>query len=521
MYENLKKSFSRFSDYSKNNEWSKWLDKNTTKVKALFENDSIKNFIFEPFKGVFTNPINNIDSNVYSVITQVAIINAVLAGLPGKMGVGVFVSMALEAWMAYAIAKHVGLKIDKPTDVAKYFGILAGITTVILFGIKTLLGFGFSLFSVIPELNPLILAELFVTNFVGILFWIGFKEAKENGSFLIPKRMITESYNLTKGLFKHQVDLLKNVFNMENIQNVGNKLVIYLKGEIPLNQKEINGELFATTAMAYLLSGHYEKLQGPLGKEFIEAIRLRWSNQISPEDTIEDIAYKFREYDAEQLDGVINTIKGKMFEIIVTNAENADNDTWKAKMHDDESYPGTDIIFTNINGETMEVSLKAVDEDSKQIIEHALAKYPDAPIMTTDEMAKLYEDNPMVFGSGISHEELKNITEDRLDELLSNIKPIDTQYVIFGGITVSTAVLLYPFVIAYFRKKISYKQLQMVFQKVLGEQGLKLVAKVSYGFIFGPIFAWYLLAKGVKGLVVAVEPEDKSKIHFISYQRKL
>ena len=36
-----------------------------------------------------------------------------------------------------------------------------------------------------------------------------------------------------------------------------------------------------------------------------------------------------------------------MFEIMVTNAENADGDAWTARMHTDESFPGSDIIFTN------------------------------------------------------------------------------------------------------------------------------------------------------------------------------
>jgi hypothetical protein len=442
----------------------------------------------------------------------------VLAGLPGKMGVGVIVSIALEVWMAYSIAKHVGLKVDKPIDTIKYFGVLSGVGMTIFLGMGSLIGLGFSLFSIIPGINPLILAELFVTNLIGVIFWVGFKEVKENGSFLIPKRMLLDIWNLTKGLFEHQMKFLKNVFNMENIKNVGSKLSIYLKGEIPINQKEINGELFATTAMAYLLSGQYDKLQGPLGQEFIEAIRLRWSNQIEDNFTLEDIADRFREYDTEQLVGVINTIKGKMFEIIVTNSENIDNDIWKAKMHEDESFPGSDIIFTNENGETLEVSLKAVDENSTQIIEQALSKYPNLPIMTTDEVAKLYEDNPMVFGSGVSHQELKSITEDRLDELISNIKPIDTQSVIFAGVTMSTTILLYPFVIAYLRKRISIEQLKIVFEKVLGEQGLTLASRVSYGLIFGPVFAWYLLAKGIKGIVVYIDDVDKNKVHYVSYK---
>ena len=156
----------------------KWFEDNFEKIKQLFEDKKLRDFIFEPFVGVFNIPDNTIDKHIYETITQVAIINAVLAGLPGQMGIGVYVSMALEAWMAYAIAKHVGIKVKTPSEIFKYFGMLSAIGFTILFGFKHLLSFGFSLFSVIPMINPLIIAELLVTNLVGVLFWVGFRYNK-------------------------------------------------------------------------------------------------------------------------------------------------------------------------------------------------------------------------------------------------------------------------------------------------------------------------------------------------------
>ena len=177
----------------------------------MFDNYTLKDFIFEPFKEVFDTPAKTIDKNIYSVITQVAIINAVLAGLPGKMGVGVYVVMALEGWMAFRIAKHVGLLVEKPSDIWEYFGLLAASAGVILYGFRTLLSFAFSVFSVVPGINPLIFAEILVTDLVGVLFWIGFIETKETGSFTLPKRMIRKAVATTSGLFKHQYNILKNV----------------------------------------------------------------------------------------------------------------------------------------------------------------------------------------------------------------------------------------------------------------------------------------------------------------------
>ena len=55
-----------------------------------------------------------------------------MAGLPGKLGVGVWISMALEAWMALRIARLVGIKIDKPSDIFVYVGTFGGIIATIV-----------------------------------------------------------------------------------------------------------------------------------------------------------------------------------------------------------------------------------------------------------------------------------------------------------------------------------------------------------------------------------------------------
>ncbi|MCB4778195.1 MAG: hypothetical protein LGB53_00995, partial [Sulfurovum sp.] len=181
-----------------------------------------------------------------------------------------------------------------------------------------------------------------------------------------------------------------------------------------------------------------------------------------------------------------------------TNAENSDNDAWQAQMHEDESFPGSDIVFTNSEtGETLEVSLKATGVEDTSIIEHALDKYPDLPIMTTDEAAALYNDTNMVFGSGIRHEELKNITEDKMDELINSIEQVDATHIVLGGVTIGTVAAIWPFTIAYMRKKISYESYEKALVKIVGDSGVMLASRLGYAVLLGPIFAWYLLARGV------------------------
>jgi len=510
----------KLNNYKNNQNSAKsWFESNYDKIKRLFEDKSLRDFIFEPFVSVFHLPDNTMDKDIYATITQVAIINAVLAGLPGQMGIGVYVSMALEAWMAYAIAKHVGIQLKKPSDIFEYFGLIAGVGFTVLFAFKHILSFVFSLVSVVlPLINPLIFAELIVTNFVGVLFWVGFTEAKKHDSFKIPKSALVSIGKKTKQIFMYQWDVLKNTVTTENIKLVGKRLKQWVTGDFETEQRVLNGELFANVAMMYLLAGEHEKLQGPLGDVFLDAIRLRWSAQLGEDATVAEIADRFKEYDPEALEGAINTIKGKMFEIMVTNAENSDNDAWQTQMHEDESFPGSDIVFTNSEtGETLEVSLKATGAEDTSIIEHALDKYPDLPIMTTDEAAALYGDNNMVFGSGIEHEQLQNITEDRMDELLNSIEQVDATHVVIGGVTVGTIAAIWPFTMAYFRKKISYSDYERALVKIVGDSGVMLASRLSYAILLGPIFAWYLLARGVDMAVVGASKNLEKKQVIVQY----
>jgi hypothetical protein len=503
--ETLKDKFSR---YEFMDDAIQWFSLNFQKLSDLFSNYTLRDYIFEPFKGVFQSPKKSIDSDIYLIITSVALLNAVLAGLPGKLGVGVYVSMAFELWMAYRIAQHVGIELSQPKDIAKYFGLLIATVGTVLYLFRMLLGLGFSLFSFVsPIVNPLIFAEILVTDFIGVLFLVGFTEAKQQGEFVIPKRMYGTLIKTTKDIYSYQYSILKGLFNWQNIKKTGQKIKQYVTGESVTNQRQANGELFATAAMAYLLSAQYEKLEGPLGQAFIEAIRLRWSAQFDEATTVEEMALRFSEYDTEAMVGVVNTIKGKIFEILVTQQDNTDGDLWFAKMHTDESYPGSDIVFTHSEtGEQLEISLKAVSEHNPQIIEHALARYPDLPIMTTEEVMEHFQYDERVMSAGMSHENLQDITKENIDKLIGQMQ-VNEQEVILWGVQIGFIAALWPFVIAYFRNKIDGDDLEKVFLHVLGESGVALASRVTYGLIFGPLFAWYLLARGIYLITQSLEPE--------------
>ena len=135
--------------------------------------------------------------------------------------------------------------------------------------------------------------------------------------------------------------------------------------------------------------------------------------------------------------------------------------------------------------------------------------------MTTDEAAALYQDHNMVFDSGLLNKELHDITEKNIDELLDGIKPLNEYQVVIGGVVVGTVAALWPFVSAYLRGRISKNKLEKVFEHTLGKSGIALASRLSYAIVFGPLFAWYLLARGVKGIVTMAEPESTIRLEFI------
>ncbi|MGV0005161.1 MAG: hypothetical protein ACNYPG_00760 [Candidatus Porifericomitaceae bacterium WSBS_2022_MAG_OTU9] len=498
----------KLRNYKNAKDFSKWLDENYERIE-LFIREKAPSVIFKGVDNAQAWKSSLINKDMYRVITTVAVINACLASLPGKMGVGVFVSMGLEAVMAITIARSVGVEIKKPSDIFSYFALLAGVSVVILFGFVHILRAVFSIASSVPG-NPLVMAEIVATNAIGVMFIIGFREVKEGRSFTVPFRLCKSIGSEVMALTRFQWEALKQILSPSNIKRIYKEFMEFIEGDGLPEPRQARGDIFAHLAMLHLVNGSHAQLEGPMAGVFIQAIRQRWSAQFDETSSLEDMATKFREYDADALQGATNTIKGKMFEILATNAENEDGDDWTAKMHADESFPGSDIIFSNPEtGEKIDVSLKAASIENKDLIENALLKYPDIPVMTTDEMASLYGEDGRVFGSGFSHEQLQDITTANVQELISKIEPISATEVVFNGQAIGTIALLWPFTMAYLRKRITKEQYSDAAIATLGQGGQKLAAKVIAGSVLGPIYIWYLLGAGLNSLVDVVWEDKK------------
>ena len=204
-WSNLKSRWAKkMRDYRDHFLARKWFEEHFDRIRSLFEDPYIRDVVFAPIKTAIKLTDATTDGQVRSTIASVALANSVMAGLPGKLGVGVWVSMALEAWMALRIARLVGIEVKKPADIFAYFGAFSIAIGTIGWGFVHLLRFVFSLVVLIPGVPATFISELIVSNLVGVLFWVGFKEAHSSGSFSVPRRMLNRVRRLTSELVRHQ-----------------------------------------------------------------------------------------------------------------------------------------------------------------------------------------------------------------------------------------------------------------------------------------------------------------------------
>ena len=484
------------------------VDRIAGRATELFRDTRLRDFVFEPFRGVFNLDGEGADRDIRTVITTVAIANAVLAGLPGKLGVGVIVCIALEAYMGYRIARRIGIEMKRPSDVLKYFGLFGGIGVTILWAIRVLLGIGFSLFSVVPFVNPLILAELFVTDIVGVIFWVGFVEARDEGSFRFPNRMISRLWEQTMALFRHQVKFARALLKPSNLMTAGHRLRAWISGDVALDRAHLRGEVFATLALGMLIEGRGQAFDCPIGRTFLDSVRRTYPTQLGDAST-KEIGGFFAGRTPEQLTGDVRLIKGEMFEHLVEIHENADGDPWTAELHESRNVPGSDITFTHeATGEQVTVSLKATEDPA--LIEHALERYPETPILTTDEIRQHFgDDHPMVRYADVEDADLEEMTDEQLRIAMEELEPVSGASAAATSVAAVSVARLWPFVVARMRSRISEAQFDEALGRVLGTGGTQLASRLGWAVLLGPVFAWYLLARGVTLCVQAVEESQR------------
>ncbi len=123
--------------------------------------------------------------------------------------------------------------------------------------------------------------------------------------------------------------------------------------------------------------------------------------------------------DENQLEGFVNGLKGKLFEIRYTDYLNDGHlpAGCHAEMAQSATQPGWDIAIYNSDGSINDVlQLKATE--SAQYIENAFERYPHIDIVSTDEVYSQVTMGDMsahLIDSGISNEELSQYVLEHVD----------------------------------------------------------------------------------------------------------
>jgi hypothetical protein len=256
--------------------------------------------------------------------------------------------------------------------------------------------------------------------------------------------------------------------------------------------------------MAAVLAGDAGSLEGPMGQMFLDSIRELYPDLSNA--SVSEIAGHFAGYDEAQMEGVMSQVKGTLHEHMVAVAENADGDAWIAKLFDSPYHPSTDLLYTNTDtGETFELSLKATD--SPAYIEQALARYPHDPIAVTNEVADKFGDDPRVSASGVSLEDLNEVTGDNFEELLDQQPSMNVRVVegVLAGSAISATVAIWPYFVAWKRGKITEEQFRAAGVRIFGESVGRALPRVCGGIVLGSVFGWYRLAIAVYKLTIKVQ----------------
>ena len=449
------------------------------------------------------------EEQVFKFVLGCSLVTGCLVGIPGDIGVGLFVAQAVEFAMAVQIARLVGLDFSED-NVFKLLG-AAGITTAaILIFFEKVLHVIFKFIAQLPIAAPASFVSTSVTTmFLGMFCYLSFfeikKSSKKSLSVMTIMRICKNAYKFTYKISKSMMSLLfKDMPGL--FKQIKENVKLWMKADLDF-KKKIKGEIFFAGSMAYLLEGKNEKLNGPLSEMWLDAWRMSYTDKLGSEATVDQIREIAESYSNDQMPYVENLVQSKFYEILESTHENMDGDKWSAKLFTDPNHPATDVRFYNSETkQTYEVNYKLTDDTN--YIEHHLAKYPDKPVITSPEVAEKMN-NPLVSGGKYHTDEVIKLSDKNFDALLSSEHDI---YLQEGAATAGIIVLslhLFPFFVAYSKGRINKNQFETAVKKFVPEITTKTLNRIIMLTLMGPIFGWFLLASFI--LKVSTHESDNTK----------
>ena len=169
--------------------------------------------------------------------------------------------------------------------------------------------------------------------------------------------------------------------------------------------------------------------------ESIVLAALRRSAKKFEDASLEEIGEIVGPYNEDQILGLVNNVKGILFELEFVEIENYDGDSIFAYQFEQTNYPTYDVQLVNEEtGEVAEIQLKATSSSS--YVKSWMDEHGDN-IVVTDEVAQELG----LEGVGISNQEL----EVRVEDFIEKVQEVEEESLlpILGNIgTISLAISL-------------------------------------------------------------------------------
>jgi hypothetical protein len=452
------------------------------------------------------------DPKVYRFIIACSFFNAVLVGLPGSLGGGVFIAMGFEVLIAFQLARMSKL-LDMKGGVSDLLKLIpaTGVTLIsVLYGFKFVLNSVYAFLNFLLPMVPIsFLATFFTTLFYSLFLYITFckLESGTKISTSMAKEIAKDTYKFSSGILKSFISLIKT--DMPNLlRDTKNGIVDACRGIIHIKPK-IKGEMFLAGSYAYLLSGNYDGLKGPFAQLWLEAWRESHPTQLK-NATVEEIKELADSYDAESFPRLVQNVNSKFYEILETTHENADGDEWSAELIVDQNHPASDAVFYNQEtGQYIEINYKFTLNEN--YIESHIQRYPDVPVVAPPEVAEKIN-SPLVMSGHYEHGVVLEISEANFDDLLnkSHSLYLEAATVASGG--VSLLMHIFPFLMAYYKgtisKELLFKALKTFYPKIAG----RTLNRIGMLTLLGPVYGMFLIASFVfKSSLYGYEDIDKDK----------
>lgn len=242
--------------------------------------------------------------------------------------------------------------------------------------------------------------------------------AKETGKFLYDHRY--EAFGAAIGVTKGTYGIFSDVYGHTKTDADFNEKLNTLKEQSKefhnlhekLKEQKTDKELWLDSlGITYVHMERYLFVES-IPEEVEQAYQAAYPDKAGQETLAEAINGR----SGEELSGLVNGIKGKLFELRYVEYLNDGNlpDGYKAVLADSPINPGWDIAILDSSG-NVDGLLQAKATSSLGYVQDAFEKYPDIPIVTTEEVyghLTMHGISENVINSGISNDEISTLVEE-------------------------------------------------------------------------------------------------------------